>query len=122
MAKNDFNVIVYKVLLYYYGILKREYTFNIDVFYKTVDYKNLDTDYFNDVLKMMTDEGLIKGMKYTKVWQGVFIPITDYEDIHITLKGIEYINSNSSMQKVKEFFLGQGTGFIVELIKKVFGL
>ena len=40
MAKDDYYVIAYKVLLYYYGCLKRKYMFDEDVFWNAINRKS----------------------------------------------------------------------------------
>lgn len=52
MAKDDYDVIVYKVLVYYYACLKRRITFDKKVFEETV-MKGLNQSYFkvNDPMK-----------------------------------------------------------------------
>ena len=43
MAKDDYDVIVYRLLVYLYGCLKRKITFDDAVFRETVR-KNVDND------------------------------------------------------------------------------
>lgn len=58
MTKDDYDVIVYRVLVYYYACLKRKIIFDKAGFNAAVK-KDIESDeYFYDVLRMMQDEGL----------------------------------------------------------------
>lgn len=41
MAKDDYNVIKFKVLVYIYGVLKRHYNFDDDEFNQLLDRNNI---------------------------------------------------------------------------------
>lgn len=49
-------------------------------------------------LEMMSDVGYIKGVNITKDITGAYMADTD--EIRITLKGLEYLQENSIMQKI----------------------
>ena len=73
MAKDDYEVIVYRVLVYYYACMKRKIMFDQITFQEAVR-KNVENDsYFADVLRMMQKEGLIEGIKVQKAWGGDYI-------------------------------------------------
>ena len=59
MAKDDYNVIVYKVLLYLYACKQRKIVFDTNVFLATVGADSINMEYFVDVLRMMQEDGLI---------------------------------------------------------------
>ena len=100
MAKDDYNVIVYRVLVYLYACMKRKIMFEKATFQEAVR-KNVESDtYFADILRMMQDEGLIEGLTFAKAWGGDVILITDVEDAKITAAGIRYLQENSTMKKV----------------------
>lgn len=105
MAKDDYDVVVFKVLTYLYACLKRKINFDIDTFNKTISFKNIDEDYFAEILMMMSEEGLIKGYVYKTVWGGNVITLSDISDLKITSKGVRYLNDNSKMNEIKEVFL-----------------
>ncbi len=59
---------------------------------------------FGKVLKSLVDEGYIRNVKiYTDV---LGTPVTDVSRAEITLKGAEYLNENSAMQKIAKFASG----------------
>ena len=100
MARDDYDVIVYRVLVYYYAVLKRKIMFEGVTFQEAVR-KNVESDaYFADVLRMMQAEGLIEGLTFVKAWGGDSILTSDMEDAKITAGGIRYLKENGTMRKV----------------------
>ncbi|MCD8115945.1 MAG: YjcQ family protein [Oscillospiraceae bacterium] len=61
MAKDDYDVLVYKIIVYLYACMKRKIIFDEAVFFKTVGRGEVSEDYFTDVLRLMQDEKLIEG-------------------------------------------------------------
>ena len=53
---------------------------------------------WNRYIEMMLDVGYIKGVEITKYVDGT--SCVDCDDIEITLKGLEYLQENSIMQKI----------------------
>lgn len=102
MAKDDYDVIVYRVLVYYYACLKRKIMFDAAVFDASVK-KDIESDaYFFDVLRMMQNEGLIEGLDFANAWGGDIILISELSDARITADGIHYLKENSSMRRVAD--------------------
>lgn len=102
MAKDDYDVIVYRVLVYLYACLKREILFDRAVFDATVK-KDVDSEtYFLAVLKMMQKEGLIEGLTFVDAWGGDSILLSDLSNASITSEGIHYLKENSVMRRVAE--------------------
>ncbi|MCI5999966.1 MAG: YjcQ family protein, partial [Finegoldia magna] len=60
MAKDDYNVIVFKILTYMYAVLKRKTIFDINEFKTAVG--NIDENYLSDLLEMMQKENFIEGL------------------------------------------------------------
>lgn len=102
MAKDDYDVIVFKVLLYYYAVLKRKILFEKVTFEKGIGINDISEEYFVEVLLMMQDDGFIKNIVVKKAWGGDYILLSDFDDIKITSKGIDYLKENAKMQKIKE--------------------
>lgn len=75
MAKDDYHVIVFKILTYYYGILKRKIVYEEEVFKRLIG-KEIPEDYLETVIIMMNEK-----------------------DIRITPKGVEYLQENTMMKK-----------------------
>lgn len=113
MAKNDFDFILYKILLYYYGILQRKYRFNEKEFMNLFEY-SIDKEYIMDVIRMASEDGFLKGVSFTKAWGNHFILMNDLSETYITREGIQFIKNNTGMKKVSEF-LKTTTGFVSDL-------
>lgn len=102
MAKDDYDVVVYRVLIYLYACLKRRIVFEEETFQASVR-KNIDSDeYFIAVLHMMQNEGLIEGLSFKKAWGGVYLLLSDIKDAEITASGVRYLRENRTMAKVGE--------------------
>lgn len=100
MAKDDYDVIVYRVLVYLYGCLKRTIMFEDATFNEAVK-KNIESDtYFYDVLRMMQGEGLIEGLTFTPAWGGDVLLASDVKDAKITATGVKYLKENDKMKAV----------------------
>ena len=116
MAKDDYSVVVFKILTYLYACLKRKALFDEEVFKQIIDKQNITDEYLTDILRMITEEKLITGLVFTKAWGNTYILANGYCDMKITSSGIRYLNENSAMAKVKQL-LKDSTGLIGELIK-----
>ena len=95
MVKDDYDVIVFKVLLYYYAVLKRKILFEKITFDKVIGINDISKEYFIEVLLMMQEDGYIKNLVVKKAWGGDYIFLSDFDEIKITSKGIEYLKENS---------------------------
>ncbi len=95
IAKDDYDVIVFKVLLYYYAVLKRKILFEKITFDKVIGINDISEEYFIEVLLMMQEDGYIKNLVVKKAWGGDYILLSDFDEIKITSKGIEYLKENS---------------------------
>ena len=117
MAKDDYNVIVFKVLTYLYAVLKRKTVFDINEFKLAIG--NIDENYLYSLLEMIQNEGFIEGLIFVHALGIESIICNDLSDMKITFKGIEYLTQNSKMQEVKNFLL-KNVDTIASLIKLVF--
>lgn len=70
MARNDYHLIVYKILLYYYACLKREAVFNETVFKK--DIGDVEENYLEDIIRNLVIEEYIRGLHFTKAWGSTY--------------------------------------------------
>ena len=102
MAKNDFPVIACIILSYLYETIKKGEAANID--YLNSQYFHTNDTYFDFILRELYKNGYIDGCKIieTKDSSCLFL----YEDFHITMAGIEYLENNESMNKAKAFISG----------------
>ena len=69
---------------------------NVDMF--NAEKLGVSQNRWNRYIEMMYDVGYIKGIKITKYVDGT--TMVDCDDIEITLKGLEYLQENSIMQKI----------------------
>lgn len=117
MAKDDYDVIVYRVLVYLYAVMKRKIMFEDLTFQKAVR-KNVESDeYFAEILQMMQEEGLIKGLVFCNAWGGDVLLASDVADAKITAAGIRYLNENDRMKKIADTLKES-----VDLIAKLAGI
>lgn len=120
MAKDDYDFIKFKVLAYLLGVFKRKYPFVQEVFEKEVIGGGVKEEYARDVLRYMQMDGYIDGLCFKKAWGAEYIIANDLSDMNITSAGINYLQENSSMKKIKKA-IDAGVGIIPELVKIVFG-
>lgn len=121
MARDDFFVVMFKVLTYLYGCLKGKIVFQKDVFLKTIGNDHLADGVLDRYLQMMSDNGYIRGLEFIQAWGGETIRTGDYSNMQITMEGIQYLQENSTMQKIKDFLMNNAEALISSLIVKVFG-
>ncbi len=102
MARDDYFVIVYKILIYLYECLKKGKTpdtYNII----TAESYGIVESYFEYIISEMLNSGYIRGVSvFNAVGKNTpYIKIT--ESLTITPKGIEYLQNNSTIARIKTF-------------------
>lgn len=120
MAKDDYNTLVFKILLYYYGCLKRKYVFDVNAFYHAISKDDIDESYLTDIMVMLGDCGYLNGVKFSTAWGQEKILLRGFDEFSITPKGIEYLQDNNAMKKICKVF-AETTTPITSLIKLVLG-
>lgn len=102
MAKDDYHVLVYKILAYLYECLKQGE-------HPSMDYLSCDTkafpvgeSYWNYTLLHLLEDGYVEGFFSVPIL-GRERGIKGLENIQITPKGIEYLQDNSMMKKAGDF-------------------
>ena len=102
MSKDDYYVIVYKILAYLYVQLKD----GDDVDSKIISYNgslfNIPEKYWTYIIAHLCQDGYIENVTIKKPWENVSV-IENIDDIQITPKGIDYLLNNSLLEKAKEF-------------------
>lgn len=99
MAKDDYYVIVGKVLVYLYARLKGKKKAAPAEYIRPMSEEfPISDDYLDFVLDEMLRHGYIR-MNITRDWSGKTV-YRDIEDIHITQEGIDYLQDNSKIKKV----------------------
>lgn len=102
MAKDDYHVIVYKILAYLYVQLKNGESIEKNCLTHDGVLFNINYQYWTYIMKNMLEQGYIQGITVTMPW-GKDTIIEDLEYCEITPKGIEYLCDNSFMEKAKSF-------------------
>ncbi|WP_127849713.1 YjcQ family protein [Lacticaseibacillus hulanensis] len=100
MAKDDYFVVMYKILRVLYDALKTGQPVTDEDFGNL--FLALNEQYWNFIVQNMSDDGYITGVY--KVKPTISIGETSgikYHNVKITTKGIEYLFSNSMMERVK---------------------
>ena len=115
MAKDDYDVLVYKILLYFYGVMKRKITFQEASFNMIISKAEIPQEYLADILRLMQSEGLIEGASIIRAWGNDYILANDVSEISITAAGIRYLKENSTMKKIGSI-LGKAPGALANLI------
>ena len=99
MAKDDYFVIVYRILTYLYACFKQGERPDVALF--GPDALGINNGYWGNVMESLLSEGYIKGITVLPpMGEGFGIKILD---LRITQKGIEFLQDNSQMAKVKDF-------------------
>ena len=105
MARDDYDTIVFKVLIYLYAVMKRKVVFTEETFYHAIGYEHIEDGYFVDVLRLMESENLLKGISVTKAWGNEYILSSDLCDMEITAQGIHYLKENRKMRQIKDILV-----------------
>lgn len=100
MAKDDFYVIVCKILIYLYRRLKKKTkTEPKDYLIPLTKDFPIDEEYFQYILEKMLEKGYIERVVFVKAWGGDIIS-ADIDKIRITPDGIDYLRNDSTMNKL----------------------
>ncbi|SFI35661.1 YjcQ protein [Pseudobutyrivibrio sp. OR37] len=118
MARDDYNVIVFKILVYLYAVMKNNRIFNQKEFDKAIGRKDINEEYLLRVYKLMEDEGLIKNALFAEVWGNDLIALFEEKDLIITAQGIRYLEDNDKMKEVGQF-LKQKVDTIIKLALEI---
>lgn len=103
MAKDDYEVIVCKILIYFYRKLKGKLSEDDLNYYLNPNTKQLPVSesYFYSVMTDLVEMEFIAGVTIQREWGGEVVNISTGNG-RITLKGVEYLRSNSTMRKIAE--------------------
>lgn len=111
MAKNDFFVLAYKILGYLYVCMKEGEA--VDSEFISPENLKINVQYWIAVLKALSDEELIKGVRFAETLGKSYS--ANLSKAEITMKGIEYLEENSLISKAREF-LKEAKDIAVEII------
>lgn len=102
MAKDDYFVIVYKILAYLYTSLKTGNPIDPECLMYDGSMFQINRKYWVYILFNMEEQGLIRGLSNVKVGDGYYVK-EQLPECEITPKGIEYLCNNSLFEKAEEF-------------------
>lgn len=102
MAKDNFFVVACRILTYLYACLRAGE--KVDGNAVSPDKLGISPRYWISVLSMMTDEGYIKGVRFSETLGNIYE--ADLRDASITIKGIEMLENNTMMAKARDFIKG----------------
>lgn len=103
--------VIYKILKYLETCM--DYS-EIDV--TPIEHEQLEItkEKWTSIMKMVADNGYIEGVEYKTYIHMAKPTITDYSNIRITLRGLEFLNENSTMKKLANLAKGikEATPFV----------
>jgi len=100
MAKDDYFVIVYKLLKYLYECIKKSKPVSMDVI--DADYFGIEKLYWEYIITNLSMDGYITGVNLIPIQGKLDKGVKISSSIKITPKGILYLEENSVFNKVKE--------------------
>lgn len=103
MAKDDYHVIVYQILAYLYQQLKKGADVDSSKLTHDSNFLSINKKYWRYIMISLLNEGYIGGIVVEETIDEV-VEIYNLEKCQITLRGIEYLTDNSTMEKAKNFF------------------
>ena len=101
MAKDDYFVIVYKILAYLYQCLKDGEAAQEEILRRDGPLCRINETYWLYILEHLQGSGYIEGLTFTKAWGGLVI-VSGFENCRITPEGIAYLTDNSMLQRVRK--------------------
>ncbi|WP_311443433.1 YjcQ family protein [Ezakiella coagulans] len=102
MAKDDYFVIAYKILAYLYANLKACEDLDVETIMHNSPYIDIGESYWCYIIEHLLKDGYIEGISIKNGLDG-FVYISNLDKIRITPLGIEFLKSESTMQKAKDF-------------------
>ena len=102
MAKDDYYVIVYKILAYLYCQLKQDQEVDEQMLAYDGKLFKINRGYWLYIFEHMIKQGYIEGLYIEKAWGREQI-ILGWDSCRITPDGIAYLIDNSLLEKAKQF-------------------
>jgi len=101
MARDDYFIIVYKILIYLYECLKTGQ--DIDVHsVLTAETYGIEQSYFEYIIAEICKEGYISGVNIIPITGAKRNGVKITSSLEIKPKGIEYLQENSTLAKAKK--------------------
>ena len=102
MAKDDYYVIVYKILAYLYVQLKAGENVDPKMIAHDGSLFKINERYWTYIIENMANQGFIEGVSLARAW-GRELMVTDMSGCRITPAGIAFLCDNNLMEKAKKF-------------------
>jgi hypothetical protein len=102
MAKDDYHVIVYRILSYLYTRLKAGEPTDGRMISADSKYFRINERYWEYIIKALVNQGFISGVTISKTW-GNDVIINGLDYAQITPAGIEYLCDNSFMKRQRDY-------------------
>ena len=107
MAKDDYMVIVYKILAYLYGCLKAGKTPDTADYCWRSELFNIPQTYWENIMQELIDNNYIKGASVIHAVGRGAPGIKTGPDTTITIQGAEFLEEKSAIKKARTY-LGEG--------------
>lgn len=101
MAKDDMDVIIYKILRYMYERVKRGETPRLEDMCYDCKLFHIPEGYWNQIIVELAESGYVRGFLCRRTKSGLVVTMMD--DVSITLAGVHFLEENSRMRKAGEF-------------------
>ena len=102
MAKDDYHVVAYKILAYLYVQLKAGADIDPQCLAHEGRLFQINRRYWTYIMENLVKSGLVEGLDITRPW-GDAVIIDGLQNCRIIPAGIEYLCSNSFLDKAKRF-------------------
>lgn len=102
MAKDDYYVIVYKILAYLYENLKAGKENDPTMLMYDGGLFNINRKYWAYIFENLANDGYIAGVEQAEIGDGYYLK-AQFPTCKITPKGIGYLCENSLVEKAKNF-------------------
>lgn len=113
MANNDMDILIYKILRYLYECMKNGKTPVLEDFSWDSKLMTIPKRYWMEIVATLIEKGYIEGFSILRNrTKDVGLYIETDPPYKITYEGVGYLNTNSRMEKAKEFC---GQAFIAVL-------
>lgn len=101
MAKNDMEVIMYKILRYLYECMKYDIEPDLQKYAWKSDLFDVPKGYWCKIICILVEKKLITGFSVIKSKDGTQVQLES--TVEITYEGREFLRDNSGMKKAEEF-------------------
>lgn len=96
MSNNDYFTVAYKILSYLKSCYENGQKADPNILRASLF--NISEQQFLQTLKMLTDDGYIKGLIFTPTISGD--AISGINQCYVTSSGLQYLKENSEMQRI----------------------